>query len=131
MHSDSPLLVACAIIEQNGRILAAKRRRGDSHAGKWEFPGGKVRIEERAEDAVIREIKEELGTDIIIQKQLMSTGFVYPGKTVTIIPFICQFTGRTPVPLEHEEIRWVDIGESEKLDWLPPDREILDHYWHR
>jgi 8-oxo-dGTP diphosphatase len=124
-----PVNVVCAIIENDGTILAAKRGEAQSHAGFWEFPGGKIDPGEDAEKAVVREIKEELGTAISVQKQLPSVPFDYPDKTVVLIPFLCTIVSGTPEPLEHAEIRWVDKGEAAlALAWLPPDAEILKNY---
>jgi 8-oxo-dGTP diphosphatase len=121
--------VVCAIIEKDGRFLAARRGGAQPHAGFWEFPGGKINPGEDAEKALVREIKEELGIDISIIKQLPPVTFDYPGKSVTLIPFICAMTSGTPQPLEHGEIRWLDSRESAlALAWLPPDAEILKNY---
>jgi 8-oxo-dGTP diphosphatase len=123
--------VVCAIIERDGTILAARRSDAQSHGGFWEFPGGKIDPGENAEQAIIREIKEELQADIIAKRRLQDTTFSYPDKTVTLIPFICTVAFGTPKPLEHAEIRWVDMKESFGLEWLPPDKAILENYWKR
>jgi 8-oxo-dGTP diphosphatase len=121
--------VVCAIIEHDGKFLAAKRSAGQSHGGFWEFPGGKIDPGEDAEKAIFREIKEELGTEISITKKLPSVTFNYPDKTVTLIPFVCEIAaGGFITPLEHDEVRWVDMDESKGLAWLPPDAEILNNY---
>jgi 8-oxo-dGTP diphosphatase len=124
------MLVACAIIEKNGKILAAKRGGGRPHGGFWEFPGGKIGPGEDAEKAIVREIREELGADIAIKKRLPPLTFDYPDTTVTLVPFVCEVSGGPITPLEHEEIRWVDKAESGRLGWLPPDLEILKNYWN-
>jgi 8-oxo-dGTP diphosphatase len=120
--------VVCAIIEQNGRILAAKRSDAQSHGGFWEFPGGKIDPGEDAEKAIVREIREELGTGIFVKRQLPPVTFDYQDKTVTLVPFVCEVVSGTLTPLEHEEIRWIDKDESSRLNWLPPDAEILKWY---
>jgi 8-oxo-dGTP diphosphatase len=121
--------VVCAIIEHDGKFLAAKRSASQSHGGFWEFPGGKIDPGENAELAIFREIKEELATEISITKKLPSVTFNYPDKTVTLIPFIGETAaGGFITPLEHEEVRWVDKNESQELAWLPPDAEILNNY---
>jgi 8-oxo-dGTP diphosphatase len=120
--------VVCAIIERDGRFLAARRSDAQSHGGFWEFPGGKIDPGEDAEKAIVREIREELGTGISIKKQLPPVTFDYPDKTVTLIPFICAVRSGAPTALEHAEIRWVNKREAHKLAWLPPDVSVLKNF---
>ncbi len=128
MPNSESILVACAIIEKDGRILAAKRSRAQSHPGFWEFPGGKIASGEPPETAIVREIKEELCAAIRVKRRLEPVTFEYPGKRVTLIPFVCDGSRPLFVPLEHEEVRWVNGREAGSLSWLPPDREILAAY---
>jgi 8-oxo-dGTP diphosphatase len=128
MTLQNALSVACAIIEKDGLFLAAKRGHGQSHAGFWEFPGGKIGPNESAESAIVREIREELGGIIAVIRQLESVTFAYPDKTVTLIPFVCDGSKSSFRLSEHEEIRWVDPTGSKTLAWLPPDAEILAAY---
>lgn len=123
------LRVVCAIIEKDGRILAAKRGPAQSHSGFWEFPGGKINDNEDSKDAIVREIHEELGLDIAVMNRQASATFAYPDKTVTLIPFLCEIESGSPVLLEHDEIRWIDKDESLSLPWLPPDVVIAQKYW--
>jgi 8-oxo-dGTP diphosphatase len=120
----------CAIIERDGKFLAAKRSFAQSHGGFWEFPGGKIDQGEDAEEALIREIKEELGADLTINQRLPIATFDYPdaSASVTLIPFVCSVASGDCAALEHEEIRWVDKREAGSLAWLPPDAEILRNY---
>jgi 8-oxo-dGTP diphosphatase len=127
-RTNTPILVACAIIEKDGMVLAAQRGRGRSHVGSWEFPGGKVRENESAEEAVVREIREELGASISVMKMLDKVTYSYPDKTVTLIPFVCRPVSGSFSAKEHMDIRWVDAAEAQGLAWLPPDREILEAY---
>jgi 8-oxo-dGTP diphosphatase len=129
MSPQKRIHVVCAIIEKNGKILAARRSDAQSHGGFWEFPGGKIEGGEDAEKAIIREIREELRTDISVKKQLPSVTFDYPDKTVTLVPFACDVVAGTLTPLEHAEIRLVDKREADGLMWLPPDAEILKDYF--
>jgi 8-oxo-dGTP diphosphatase len=123
------LIVACAIIERHGVILAARRSRAQSQGGYWEFPGGKLASGESPEAAVVREIKEELGVIVEVKRGLAAVTFEYPDKTVTLVPFVCDGTGAVFAAREHEKIRWVDEKSSRTLSWLPPDAEILEAYW--
>jgi 8-oxo-dGTP diphosphatase len=131
MQKKNHILVACAIIENNGKILAAKRSHAQSHGGQWEFPGGKIGPDEDPDTAIIREIREELGCGIEVKNELADVSFHYPDKDVTLVPLVCEITEGTASALEHVEIRWVNRSEAEALDWLPPDREILNNYYNR
>jgi 8-oxo-dGTP diphosphatase len=131
MQPNSHILVACAIIENNGKILAAKRSQAQSHGGQWEFPGGKIGPDEDTDTAIIREIREELGCGIEVKNELEDVSFRYPDKSVTLVPLVCEITEGAASALEHEEIRWVNKSEAEGLDWLPPDKEILINYYNR
>jgi 8-oxo-dGTP diphosphatase len=128
MVSGKKIQVACAIIEKNGTFLVARRSDARPHGGFWEFPGGKIDPGEDAREAIIREIKEELGFTIAVKKPLASVTFEYPDKTVTLTPFICDIAEGSPKALEHDEILWVDKNEANGLRWLPPDAEILGNY---
>jgi 8-oxo-dGTP diphosphatase len=122
------LYVVCAIIEHGGKFLAAKRSHAQSHGGFWEFPGGKIGPDEDPDTAIAREIKEETGGEIIVVSELDPVTFDYPDKTVLLIPLVCKTESATFSALEHEELRWVDLQEAETLDWLPPDKELLQKY---
>ncbi|HUI91439.1 MAG TPA: (deoxy)nucleoside triphosphate pyrophosphohydrolase [Chitinivibrionales bacterium] len=123
------ILVACAIIENNGKILAAKRSDAQPHGGKWEFPGGKIGKDEDPDAAIVREIREELGCGIRVINELSDVSFRYPDKSVTLVPLVCEITEATAHALEHDEVRWVDMKEADALDWLPPDKEIMKDYF--
>jgi len=133
MQSRKAISVVCAIIEHDGKFLAAQRSDGQSHGGFWEFPGGKIDPGEDPGNAIIREIKEELGTAIAIRMPLPSVSFDYPDKAVTLSPFVCDIVagGSPPKALEHDQIRWVDMNEAKGLTWLPPDVAVLKHYGAR
>jgi 8-oxo-dGTP diphosphatase len=123
--------VVCAIIEHRGRFLAAKRAQGQSNALLWEFPGGKVKDGEAVEDALRRELLEELGVIIKVVSPLTHVFHTYPWISIDLIPFICSIASGSPGPHEHAEIRWVDKEEALKLDWAPADMPVLDEYLAR
>jgi 8-oxo-dGTP diphosphatase len=120
--------VVCAIIEKDGKFLAARRKYPEALCGFWEFPGGKIDPGEDPEHAIKREIREELGVEVTVKYQLPSTAFKYPDKTVLLIPFVCESGSGPFISLEHEEIRWMDKTDAQLLDWLPADIEILRNY---
>ena len=103
------LVVAVALVDPEGRVLIAQRPDGKSMAGLWEFPGGKVEAGERPEDALIRELREELG---IAVKEACLAPFTFASHTYggfhLLMPlYICRRWDGTPRPLEHAALKWV------------------------
>jgi 8-oxo-dGTP diphosphatase len=119
--------VVCAIIEQDDLVLCALRSEQMSLPGKWEFPGGKLELNELPEDALIREIKEELNVSIEITDSLPVTDYSYvPKKVIRLIPFRCVIqNNEIPVAAEHAELRWVKKDELLQLDWAEADIPIV------
>lgn len=115
--------VVAAIIHDNSRIFATQRGYGE-HKDKWEFPGGKVEPGETPEDALIREIKEELATELEIEKFLHTVDYDYPTFHLIMHCYLCKVKSGKLELLEHEAAKWVTERELESVDWLPPD-EIL------
>lgn len=120
--------VCCAIIEDNGKILCAKRSSQMVLPNKWEFPGGKVN-DETYEDCLIREIREELGVEINILEQLPSNEHRYSKtKEIQLIPFRCSLKTSSFLLLEHSRIEWLDIQNLKSLDWAEADIPIVNYY---
>lgn len=120
--------VACAIIEDDGRILAARRSENMSMPLKWEFPGGKVEKGERPEDTIVREIKEELDMEIEVVGSLPSRFHNYVSKSIELIPYICRITGGNIKLNEHKEIKWGRAEELAGLDWAAADLGVYKDY---
>jgi 8-oxo-dGTP diphosphatase len=120
--------VACAVIlRQDQKILAARRPRGKHLAGKWEFPGGKIEPGETSGDALIREIREELGTDILLLQALPLCVHDYPDFHIRLHPWLCRLAGAAePVPNEHEAVTWLSAEALHTLDWAEADLPILE-----
>lgn len=120
------LVVAVALIDTDGRILIAQRPEGKQLAGLWEFPGGKVEPGERPEQALIRELKEELGIDV---KEACLAPFVFTShgyeKFHLLMPlYLCRKWSGTVVAKEHSALAWVKPGKL--LDYpMPPADEPL------
>lgn len=125
-----PLEVVCAlIIHENGKFLACQRGNQSTLPDKWEFPGGKIEPGESKEDALKRELWEELEVRISIQKPLDTVNHQYPDFDIALSPFICKITSpQPPKPLEHKEIRWVTFSEASCLDWADADLPIIEQY---
>lgn len=120
--------VACAIIEQDGLVLAAQRGATMSLPLLWEFPGGKLEAGETAEQALIREVHEELGISVTITKALSSSSHTYPDVTVTLHPFTCSWSGGTIALHEHNAMLWLKPEQMPALDWAAADRPVICEY---
>ena len=115
--------VAAAVIVRNQQIFAAERGYG-SHMG-WEFPGGKIRENETGEEAIVREIREELSADIIPYHQLMTLEHDYNDFHLSMDVFLCSLKGSEPVLSEHRSARWLSLKELDEVAWLGADRKIM------
>jgi 8-oxo-dGTP diphosphatase len=120
--------VVCAIIEDGaGRVLVAQRP-AHKHLGlKWEFPGGKVEPTESPEHALLREIKEELGCELVLGRALPRFTHDYGTVVIEMIPFAAALAAGTcaPHPHEHVAIRWVTVAELRALDLAPADWPVV------
>ena len=117
--------VAAAIIINNGKIFACQRGYGE-WKDWWEFPGGKIESGETPEDALLREIREELSIDISIDRHLTTVDYNYPNFHLTMHCYICQLKDDLqPHLLEHEAARWLCRSELEEVKWLPADVEVI------
>jgi mutator protein MutT len=117
-------VVVAAVIEEDGRFLVTRRQAGVHLAGMWEFPGGKIDPDETHRDALRREIREELGSDVEVGELVLATTHVYPEKAVTLHFYRCTLTG-TPRPLLRQEMRWVTRDELRTLGFPPADEELI------
>lgn len=120
--------VACAIIEQDGTVLAAQRSAAMSLPLKWEFPGGKIESGETAEECLIRELREELGVSVLIGSALSPATHSYPDFTVTLYPFTCRLNGGTVTNHEHHALKWVEPQQLAELDWATADLPVIREY---
>ena len=119
------LEVTCAVIIQNGQLLAAQRKENDRHPLKWELPGGKVEAGESYSACIQRELKEELDIQVIVVNELNSTIHHYPDLSLKLIPLQCEIVDGSPKPVIHKEICWVDLKDIWSLDWAEADIPIL------
>ena len=117
--------VVAAVIVRNGRIFATQRGYGE-WKDWWEFPGGKIEPGESPEEALLREIREELAIDIVIDRPLTTVDYDYPGFHLTMHCYLCHLKDDIqPHLLEHEAARWLGKGELEEVKWLPADVEVI------
>jgi len=115
-------VVAAIIEDEHGNYLACKRAPHKQAAGKWEFPGGKPEGGESLENALVREIDEELGVQIKVVRQFDRT----TTGEIDLVCFVAELTGEKPTQsTDHSELRWVPENELSKLDWAEPDIPAL------
>lgn len=116
--------VVASIIHQNGKILATQRGYGD-FKGLWEFPGGKIEPGETPEEALCREINEELNIDISVEKHICTVEHDYPNFHLTMHCYGCSIVQGELVLNEHQSARWLEESEWESVEWLPADIEVV------
>lgn len=114
-----------AIMIENNKIFATQRGYGDFKDG-WEFPGGKIEKGETPEEALIREIKEELDTTINVNKKIDTVEQDYPNFHLSMNCFICNILEGDLVLKEHEASKWLSKDELYSVDWLPADKKIIE-----
>ena len=118
-------VTAGVVIRADGRILAARRPEGDRLAGLWEFPGGKLEPGETPEGCLKRELLEELGLEVRVERLLTTVVHDYPELTVELLVHLCRTEGE-PNRLEaHSETRWLRSSELGTLEWAPADLPVL------
>ena len=122
-------VVAAIIHDAEGRVFATQRGYGDWQ-DFWEFPGGKIEPGESPEEALKREIGEELETRIVVEQLIKTIEYDYPKFHLTMHCFWCKIESGSLTLKEHEAAKWLRQEELESVDWLPADKEILDEIRH-
>ena len=117
--------VVAAIIRDGERIFATQRGYGDFKGG-WEFPGGKIDAGETPEEALIREIKEELDTEVEVIELLDTVEYDYPNFHLSMDCFICSIKSGYLVLKEHEAAQWLTKETLDSVNWLPADLGLID-----
>lgn len=118
--------VVAAVLERDGRVLAARRGPGQSQALLWELPGGKVEPGEADADALRRELREELGVEVRVGERVAESVHAYPARVVHLVALRCRLVAGEPFAHEHAELRWVDAGAAGALDWAPADVPLVE-----
>jgi 8-oxo-dGTP diphosphatase len=118
--------VAAAVIIQDEKIFCVKRGPGRALENKWEFPGGKIEPGETAEQALIREIREELNTEISVHEKLLSVGEDYGSYIVHLHCYFCTKIEGNLTLSEHTDSAWLKISELGDLDWAPADKIVTE-----
>lgn len=118
-------VVAAIIHDAEGRIFATQRGYGDMKDG-WEFPGGKMEKGETPEEALEREILEELDTRIQVERLVTTVEYDYPKFHLTMHCYWCSIESGQLTLKEHEAARWLTIEQINSVDWLPADKVVVD-----
>ena len=118
-------VVAAIIHDTEGRIFATQRGYGDMKNG-WEFPGGKVEAGESPENALKREIFEELETRIQIERLVTTVEYDYPKFHLKMHCYLCNIESGNLTLKEHEAAKWLKLSDIYTVDWLPADKAVVD-----
>jgi 8-oxo-dGTP diphosphatase len=127
MRAKVVLVAACALADADGRVLIAQRPPEKAMAGLWEFPGGKVEEQERPEDALIRELREELGITVkeACLAPLTFASHSYPDFHLLMPLYLCRRWEGTPTPLEHAALKWVRPRDLSNYAMPPADLPLI------
>lgn len=117
--------VVAAVIVDNGKLFATQRGYGE-FAGGWEFPGGKIEEGETPEEALVREISEELATKISVGDLLCQVEYDYPSFHLSMGCYSCAVVEGNLRLLEHSAAKWLDFDGLDSVDWLPADVEVVE-----
>ena len=125
IESKKTIEVVAAIIIRDGKLFATQRGYGE-WKDWWEFPGGKIEPEESQEDALKREIREELATEIEVGTLLSTVEYDYPKFHLTMHCYLCTIISGELSLLEHEDARWLTTDELYSVKWLPADKDVIE-----
>ena len=118
--------VCGAIIRKDGKILVAQRKFGDTFGGLWEFPGGSIEEGESKEEALRREIAEELGIDINVGKEVFVIENDLPNIKIIIYLFECSINKGMPESIDCQDLKWVDMEELNDVKFIPADKKAVE-----
>jgi len=125
MNEKKIVRVVAAIIIRDNKVFATQRGYGEFKDG-WEFPGGKIEVNETPQEALIREIKEELNVEIDVNELLHTVEYDYPKFHLSMDCFLCSITSGKMVLKEHEAARWLNKESLDSVEWLPADLGLID-----
>jgi 8-oxo-dGTP diphosphatase len=124
IHLVKTIEVVAAVIKNKATILAAQRGQGE-FVGGWEFPGGKIEQGETPEEALSREILEELKLEIRVHQRIITVNHQYDEFRLIMHCYLCTATNEELTLVEHNAIRWLDAERLDEVDWLPADRPVI------
>ena len=117
--------VVAGILLKAGRIFATRRGKGEFKGG-WEFPGGKIEPGETPQEALIRELREELAVEVSVGELLCVVEHDYPAFHLTMHCFLCEIASGEPALLEHDAAKWLKPSELRSVEWLPADVSVVE-----
>ena len=117
--------VVAAVIRDDNKIFATERGYGD-YKGWWEFPGGKIETGESPEEALVREIKEDLDSEINVDEYIGTIEYDYPEFHLSMRCYWCTLLSGDLTLKEAEDARWLDAGTIDSVKWLPADMELIE-----
>lgn len=126
MSASEHVVVVAAVIERDDRFLVTLRPRGTHLADHWEFPGGKCEPGESHDQALRRELEEELAVDAVVGPLVHRTSHAYPTRTVELHFYACELAG-TPRPMIGQQMRWVSRAELTRLPFPEADADLILH----
>lgn len=116
--------VVAAIVQDGNKIFATQRGYGEFKGG-WEFPGGKVELGEKPQEALIRELREELDMDVHVGELFETVEYDYPNFHLTMHCFLCTLKSKSYVLKEHEAAKWLTREKLDTVAWLPADLGLI------
>ena len=120
MNNKKVVRVVAAVIQEQNKIFATQRGHGEFKGG-WEFPGGKIEAGETSEQALIREIKEELDAEVVVGDLLDTIEYDYPNFHLSMDCFWAEIVSGDLVLKEHDAAKWLTKDELDTVEWLPAD----------
>jgi 8-oxo-dGTP diphosphatase len=119
------MLVACAVLVKDKKVLLTQRPLYKSQGGKWEFPGGKLNENESASACIVREIFEELNSEMTVTRELEHVNHDYSAFSIELIPLLGMLNTSNIILTEHINMKWCTFKELLELDICDADKKIL------
>lgn len=125
MKSEVPIEVVCGIIFNNGQVLIARKAPNKSMAGKWEFPGGKIKEGENPEQALKRELREELGMEVSVNHFIADNHHFYEDFAIRLHAFKCEFISASFELTDHDRVEWIHPLQLSLYDLAEADKSFI------